>query len=167
LKLLNFKKLTVQNQLNENTKQKQPINTTLAKHALQDVLANQPTVLIGLISKLTGSALQDDIALTIGRMQQLGNDILYQPNHAKGGPHAKRLICPQRIRKVPKHFSWVDHRLVRDHYIDQLSHKAATLYLFLVTVADAQGLSYYSDVSILQHLNMDDHTLDVSNHRCI
>ncbi len=71
----------------------------------------------------------------------------------------KRLICPQRIRKVPKHFSWVDHRLVRDHYIDQLSHKAATLYLFLVTVADAQGLSYYSDVSVLQRLNMDDHAL--------
>ncbi len=71
----------------------------------------------------------------------------------------KRLICPQRIRKIPKHFSWVDHRLVRDHYIDQLSHKAATFYLFLVTVADAQGLSYYSDVSIIQRLNMDDHTL--------
>jgi hypothetical protein len=71
----------------------------------------------------------------------------------------KRLICPQRIRKVPKHFSWVDHRLVRDHYIEQLTHQSAALYLFLVTVADAQGLSYYSDVSILQRLNMDDHAL--------
>ena len=71
----------------------------------------------------------------------------------------KRLICPQRIRKVPKHFSWVDHRLVRDRYIEQFSHRAAALYLFLVTVADAQGLSYYSDVSILQHLNMDDYSL--------
>lgn len=71
----------------------------------------------------------------------------------------KRLICPQRIRKVPKQFSWVDHRLVRDHYIDQCSHKAATLYLFLLTVADAQGLSYYSDTSILQRLNMDDQDL--------
>lgn len=71
----------------------------------------------------------------------------------------KRLICPQRVRKVPKHFSWVDHRLVRDHYIEQLSHRAAALYLFLVTVADAQGLSYYSDISILQRLNMKDHDL--------
>lgn len=71
----------------------------------------------------------------------------------------KHLICPQRVRKIPKHFSWVDHRLVRDHYIDQLSHKAAGLYLFLVTVADARGLSYYSDVSISQRLNMDDHVL--------
>jgi hypothetical protein len=53
----------------------------------------------------------------------------------------------------------VDHRLVRDRHIDQCSHRAATLYLFLVTVADAQGLSYYSDVTILQRLNMDDHGL--------
>jgi hypothetical protein len=71
----------------------------------------------------------------------------------------KRLVCPQRIRKVPKQFSWVDHRLVRDRYIDQLNHKAATLYLFLVTVADSQGLSYYSDVSIFQRLKIDEHDL--------
>jgi hypothetical protein len=79
----------LQDVLNENAKQKQSVNTSLAKHALQDVLTHQQAVLIGLISQFTGSALQDDIALTIGRMQQLGNDILYQPNHAKGGPHAK------------------------------------------------------------------------------
>ena len=71
----------------------------------------------------------------------------------------KRLICPQRVRKVPKHFSWVDHRLVRDRYIEQLSHRAAALYLFLITVADAQGLSYYSDISISQRLNMNEHDL--------
>jgi len=34
----------------------------------------------------------------------------------------KHLICPQRIRKIPKQFSWLDHRLVRDHYIDRCSH---------------------------------------------
>lgn len=67
----------------------------------------------------------------------------------------KRIIYPQRIRKIPKQFSWVDHRLVRDRHIDRCSHKAAALYLFLVTVADAQGLSYYSDASILQRLNME------------
>jgi hypothetical protein len=53
----------------------------------------------------------------------------------------------------------VDHRLVRDRYIDQCSHKSAALYLFLVTVADARGLSYYSDRSLLLRLNMEDHDL--------
>ena len=71
----------------------------------------------------------------------------------------KHLICPQRIRKIPKQFSWLDHRLVRDHYIDRCSHSAAALYLFLVTVADAQGLSYYSDRVISQRLDMDANTL--------
>jgi len=71
----------------------------------------------------------------------------------------KHLICPQRIRKIPKQFSWLDHRLVRDHYIDRCSHSAAALYLFLVTVADAQGLSYYSDLVISQRLDMDANTM--------
>ena len=71
----------------------------------------------------------------------------------------KHLICPQHIRKIPKQFSWLDHRLVRDHYIDRCSHSAAALYLFLVTVADAQGLSYYSDRVISERLDMDANTL--------
>lgn len=68
-------------------------------------------------------------------------------------------ICPDRIRTVPEQFSWVDHRLVRDHHIELLSHEAATLYLFLVTVADNQGMSYYSDVSLEKRLAMDAATL--------
>jgi len=72
----------------------------------------------------------------------------------------KRPIYPQRIRQIPSQFSWVDHRLVRDHYIDQCSHRAAALYLFLITVADAQGLSYYCDTSIMQRLNMDEKGLN-------
>ena len=53
--------------------------------ALQDILASQPTVLIGLISHLTGSALQDDIAKTASRLQKLGSDILNRPIQNKGG----------------------------------------------------------------------------------
>jgi hypothetical protein len=68
-------------------------------------------------------------------------------------------ICPDRIRTIPEQFSWVDHRLVRDHHIELLSHGAATLYLFLITVADCQGLSYYSDVSLCERLGMNVTTL--------
>ena len=66
----------------------------------------------------------------------------------------KRPICFAKLRKVPPQFSWVDQRLVREHHIDQLSHEACTLYLFLVTVADAQGLSYYADSSLCQRLSL-------------
>jgi hypothetical protein len=63
-------------------------------------------------------------------------------------------ICFAKLRKVPPQFSWVDQRLVRDHYIDRLSPQACALYLFLITVADAQGLSYYADSSLCQRLSM-------------
>jgi len=68
---------------------------------------------------------------------------------------AKRILCSYRLRRVPKQFSWVDHRLVRDKHICGLSHRSLALYLFLITVSDADGLSYYSDGSIKRYLNMD------------
>ena len=66
----------------------------------------------------------------------------------------KRPISLAKLRTVPTQFSWVDHRLVRERYIDQLSHAACALYLFLVTVADAQGLRYDADPSVCQRLSM-------------
>jgi len=53
--------------------------------ALQDSLMTQPAVIIGLISNLIGSPLQDDIARTLLRMQQSGQDILYRKPQAIGG----------------------------------------------------------------------------------
>ena len=66
----------------------------------------------------------------------------------------KHPLSPTQLRRVPSQFSWVDQRLVREHWIDHLSHKACALYLFLVTVADAQGLSYYAESSLCQRLSM-------------
>jgi len=67
----------------------------------------------------------------------------------------KRLLRPDRLRQVPPSFNWVDHRLVRDHYIERCDCLSLALYLFLVTVADVQGLSYYSDVSLCRRLKID------------
>ena len=60
----------------------------------------------------------------------------------------KRLLVPSRVRRVPRQFSWVDQRLVRDRHIACCDPDALALYLFLVTVADAEGLSFYADASI-------------------
>ena len=64
----------------------------------------------------------------------------------------KRVLCKQRLRQVPPQFSWIDHRLVRDRHISRCSADALALYLFLVTVADGQGLSYYADATICRLL---------------
>jgi hypothetical protein len=61
----------------------------------------------------------------------------------------KRLLCPQRQRTVPHQFSWIDQRLVREGHIARCGGtQALALYLLLVTVADSQGLSYYSDKTV-------------------
>jgi len=71
----------------------------------------------------------------------------------------KRVLCAERLRRVPPQFSWVDQRLVRQRYLHQCDHAALALYLALVTVADAEGLSYYSDASLERMLRMDHATL--------
>lgn len=56
----------------------------------------------------------------------------------------KRVLIPQRIRKVPPSFSWLDHRLLRHGYLKDLSPSQMLLYFFLVLVGDCHGVSYYS-----------------------
>lgn len=56
---------------------------------------------------------------------------------------------------MPPSFSWVDHRLVRDHHISRCDCRALALYLLLVTVSDCQGLSYYSDAGLCRRLNLE------------
>ena len=68
---------------------------------------------------------------------------------------SKTIICPERVRRVPRQFSWIDHRLVRERHIQGPSPQALSLYLFLCTVADAQGLSYYSDASAAGLLSLE------------
>jgi len=66
----------------------------------------------------------------------------------------KHVLCPERVRQIPAQFSWVDHRLVRERYIERCDPPAAALYLFLLTVADGQGLSYYSDAALVRSLSL-------------
>jgi hypothetical protein len=79
----------------------------------------------------------------------------------------KRVLNPERLRQVPPQFSWIDHRLVRDNYFVRCDHSAWTLYLFLTSVADAQGLSYYSDASLMRRLNLDGLGLSASRQQLI
>jgi hypothetical protein len=62
---------------------------------------------------------------------------------------------PQRRRHIPQQFSWVDHRLVREGHVRGRSAPALALYLFLVAVADAEGLSWYSDGALCRWLSWD------------
>lgn len=67
----------------------------------------------------------------------------------------KHPLRPDRLRQIPASFSWIDHRLVRQNYIQRCDCVALALYLFLVSVSDVQGVSYYSDRSMCQRLKLD------------
>jgi len=79
----------------------------------------------------------------------------------------KRVLNPQRLRKVPPQFSWIDHRLVQENYFARCDHSSWVLYLFLVSVADVDGLSYYSDASLMGRLKMDELQLWASRRQLI
>ena len=56
----------------------------------------------------------------------------------------RMLLRPDRLRRIPSRFSWLDQRLVREGHLRGLSAWAGTLYLFLATVSDRYGMSWYS-----------------------
>lgn len=64
----------------------------------------------------------------------------------------KKMIDPGRRRRLPEGFGWIDHRLVRENIIENFSGDALALYLFLLTVGDEDGVSWYSDASIRKRL---------------
>lgn len=67
----------------------------------------------------------------------------------------KAPVVRDRIRRIASGFGWVDHRLVREHYVERCSHGALALYLFLVVVADGEGVSWWSERSLSSRLGMD------------
>jgi hypothetical protein len=79
----------------------------------------------------------------------------------------KRVLRPERLRKVPAQFSWIDHRLVRENYFVRCEHSAWALYLFLASVGDSHGLSYYSDASLMRRLKMEAFQLSASRQQLI
>ena len=66
----------------------------------------------------------------------------------------KNVINPDRVRKVPGSFSWVDRRLMREGYLQRLNPEAMILYFFLIIVGDHQGLSFYGQQCICENLGL-------------
>lgn len=65
--------------------------------ALQEIFSAQPALIVGLISVLTGHALQEDIAASARIFQSRGEDILRMGRWESGIPDDKnqtRSVCP-------------------------------------------------------------------------
>jgi len=57
----------------------------------------------------------------------------------------KRILDPDRVRKIEGSFSWIDHRFITAGFLQDLSTIEILLYLFLVAVSDRNGISFYHD----------------------
>ncbi len=80
----------------------------------------------------------------------------------------KKPIDSERIRRIPAEgFSWVDRRLIRDGFVDPLAPEAILLYFFLVSVADAEGLSFYADPTISRKLKLNPDELSQARARLL
>lgn len=67
----------------------------------------------------------------------------------------KSPIDPQRLRRIPRcGFSWIDRRFVREGWIERFPPETTLLYFFLVSVSDAQGLSFYADATVVRLLSI-------------
>jgi hypothetical protein len=67
----------------------------------------------------------------------------------------KRILLPERVRKIEGSFSWIDHRFITGGFLRDLSTLEILLYLFLVAVSDRNGLSFYHDDRIASLLKID------------
>lgn len=70
---------------------------------------------------------------------------------------SKRILNPERVRRITGGFSYIPHRFLTDGFLVSLDQKEILLYLFLVLASDRYGLSYYSYDMICSFLQL---TLD-------
>jgi len=77
-------------------------------------------------------------------------------------------IKSERIRKIPKGFGWVDHRVVQNHeFMSGCSTDAKALYFILITVADQEGLSFYGDALLCSKLGLSKGRLEAARRNLI
>ena len=73
----------------------------------------------------------------------------------------KAPLDQDRVRRIAGSFAFIEHRFLRRGFFSVLTHHEILLYVFLVLVADRNGLSYYSydKICILLKITLDDYII--------
>lgn len=69
----------------------------------------------------------------------------------------KKILKPNRIRRIDGGFSFIPHRFLTDGFLASLSQQELLVYLFLVLASDRHGLSFYSCNAICSLLKLTAH----------
>lgn len=91
----------------------------------------------------------------LGRKQGVSSHL----QRSRKGRIQKQPLDPERIRTINGSFAFIEHRFLRDGFWASLEPHQLLLYLFLVLVADRNGLSYYSfdKICTLVGLSLDEY----------
>lgn len=66
----------------------------------------------------------------------------------------KKILQPNRLRRIDGGFSFIPHRFLTDGFLSSLSQKEILLYFFLILASDRWGLSFYSYDAICSFLQI-------------
>lgn len=66
----------------------------------------------------------------------------------------KRILEPQRLRRIDGGFSFIPHRFLFDGFLATLAPEELLLYFFLILGSDRHGLSFYSADAICAALKL-------------
>ena len=71
----------------------------------------------------------------------------------------KKIIDPERVRRIDGGFTFIPHRFLKDGFLAALNQKELLLYLFLVLASDRHGLSYYAydKICSMLHFSVEDY----------
>ena len=74
---------------------------------------------------------------------------------------------PKNIRNIKGSFAWIDHRLIRNGFMETMTHQDMVLYLFLVMVADKNGVSFYRKEIICETVSLDYNQFEIAKDRLV
>ena len=66
----------------------------------------------------------------------------------------KKVLNPNRIRRIENGFSFIPHRFLTDGFLAALDQQEILVYFFLVLASDRNGLSFYSYDAICSLLGL-------------
>ncbi len=71
----------------------------------------------------------------------------------------KKILMPERIRRIDGGFSFIPHRFLLEGFLSSLNQEELLLYLLLIMASDRNGLSFYSydTICTLLELNLDEY----------
>ncbi len=78
-----------------------------------------------------------------------------------------KVPAPRRVRKITKPFAWIDNRLLRNGFLQVMTHQEMSLYLFLVLVGDRQGVSFYRKENMCEIVSLTFKDFDIARDRLI